>query len=65
MLLMRGIYYGESSKILAAELAVDYKDVLELRYSIQAKAGEEQPEDSLPDVRTETDEMFQNAGGKR
>lgn len=64
-LLMRGICKGESTQTLAAELELDYKTVLELRHSIQANAEAEQPEERLPDERTETDEMFQNAGEKR
>jgi transposase-like protein len=65
VLLMRGICKGESTQMLAAELELDYKTVLELRHSIQANAEAEQPEERLPDERTETDEMFQNAGEKR
>lgn len=65
VLMMRGICKGESSKELAAELGLDYKTVLELRHLIQANAEAEQPEDPLPDERSETDEMFQNAGEKR
>jgi len=65
VLLMRGIVKGESSKVLAAELDLDYKTVLELRHLIQANAEAEQPDDPLPDQRSETDEMFQNAGEKR
>jgi len=65
VLLMRGICKGESSNMLAAELELDYKTVLDLRHSIQANAEAEQPKEPLPDERTETDEMFQNAGEKR
>ncbi len=65
VLLMRGICKGESSKMLAAELELDYKTVLRLRHDIQANAEAEQPEEPLPDKRSETDEMFQNAGEKR
>jgi transposase-like protein len=65
VLMMRGICKGESSNILAAELELDYKTVLKLRHAIQANAEAEQPDDPLPDQRSETDEMFQNAGGKR
>ena len=44
VLLMRGICKGESSKMLAAELELDYQTVLELRHAIQANAEAEQPE---------------------
>jgi transposase-like protein len=65
VLLMRGICKGESSKVLTAELKLNYVTVLTLRHLIQANAEQAQPETPLPDQRTETDEMFQNAGEKR
>jgi len=65
VLLMRGICKGESSNMLAAELRLDYKTVLELRHDIQANAEAQQPEAPLLDAHSETDEMFQNAGEKR
>ena len=65
VLLMRGICKGESSKVLAAELKLNYVTVLTLRHLIQANAEKAQPETPLPDQRTETDEMFQNAREKR
>ena len=65
VLLMRGICKGESSNMLAAELMLDYKTVLELRHDIQANAEAQQPEAPLLDAHSETDEMFQNAGEKR
>ncbi len=65
VLLMRGICKGESSKVLAAELHIHYGTVLTLRHAAQANAEKAQPDTPLPDQRTETDEMFQNAGEKR
>lgn len=65
VLLMRGICKGESSKILAEELELNYGTVLTLRHEIQLNAEQAQPTTALPDTRTETDEMFQNAGEKR
>jgi len=65
VLLMRGICKGESTKMLAQELQLNYKTVLDLRHQIQAKAQQQQPTSPLPDQQTETDEMFQNAGEKR
>jgi transposase-like protein len=65
VLLMRGICKGESSKMLAQELQLNYKTVLDLRHSIQANAEQQQPDTPLSDTTTETDEMFQNAGEKR
>jgi transposase-like protein len=65
VLLVRGVLKGESSKTLAAELRLNYQTVLGLRHDLQANAEQLQPETALPDQRTETDEMFQNAGEKR
>jgi len=65
VLLMRGICKGESSKVLAAELKLNYVSVLTLRHAVQANAEKAQPDTPLPDQHTETDEMFQNAGEKR
>jgi transposase-like protein len=65
VLLMRGICKGESSKVLAAELKLNYVTVLTLRHAAQANAEKAQPDTPLPDEHTETDEMFQNAGEKR
>ena len=65
VLLMRGICKGESSKVLAAELKLNYVTVLTLRHAAQANAERAQPDTPLPDEHTETDEMFQNAGEKR
>jgi hypothetical protein len=41
---------------------VELCDRVDLRHLIQANAEKAQPETALPDQRTETDEMFQNAG---
>lgn len=65
VLLMRGICKGESSRVLAAELKLNYVTVLHLRHAAQANAEKAQPDTPFPDQRTETDEMFQNAGEKR
>ena len=53
VLLMRGISKGESSNMLAAELELDYKTVLELRHAVQANAEAEQSEEPLPDEHSE------------
>jgi predicted RNA-binding Zn-ribbon protein involved in translation (DUF1610 family) len=65
VLLMRGFCKGESSQVLAAELNLNYGTVLSLRHAVQANAEKAQPDTPLLDQRTETDEMFQNAGEKR
>jgi hypothetical protein len=65
VLLMRGICKGESSKMLAAKLRLNYVTVLTLRHEVQANAEKAQPDTPLPDQHSETDEMFQNAGEKR
>jgi hypothetical protein len=65
VLLLRGILKGESSQTLATELGLNYKTVLTLRHLLQERAHQLQPDDSLLDLQTETDGMFQNAGEKR
>jgi transposase-like protein len=65
VLLMRGICKGETTHELAVELQLNYKTVLTMRHRVQANAELEQPTSALPDKRSETDEMFQNAGEKR
>lgn len=65
VLLMRGICKGETTRELAAELELNYKTVLDMRHKVQANAESEQPKTPLPDLHSETDEMFQNAGEKR
>jgi len=65
VLLMRGICKGETSREIAAELELNYKTVLTMRHRVQANAELEQPTSALPDIHSETDEMFQNSGEKR
>lgn len=65
VLLMRGICKGETTNMLAKELSLNYKTVLELRHRIQENTERQQPNTPLTDSETETDEMFQNAGEKR
>ena len=65
VLLIRGILKGEPSNVLAAELDLHYLTVLQLRHALQANAQALQPQTPLPDLETESDEMFQNAGEKR
>jgi transposase-like protein len=65
VLLIRGVLKGEPSIVLARELKLHYSTVLELRRDLQDNACLLQPDSPLEDERTETDEMFQNAGEKR
>lgn len=65
ILLLRGVLKGEPTTTLAAELALNYRTVLEVRRDLQDNARQLQPDTPLPDDQTETDEMFQNAGEKR
>ena len=51
--------------MLAAELELHYLTVLQLRHALHANAEALQPQTPLPDLETESDEMFQNAGEKR
>jgi len=65
VLLLRGVIKGQPSAELGREIGVSRQTVLELRHEIQSLAVQHQPQSALADERTETDEMFQNAGEKR
>jgi len=65
VLLLRGVLQGQSSAQLAREIGLTQKTVLKWRHRLQANAERLQPDTSLPDRATESDEMFQNAGEKR
>jgi transposase-like protein len=65
VLLLRGVCKGEPAAALARELGLPRSTVQSLRQQLQENAQALQPETSLPDRVTETDEMFQNAGEKR
>jgi len=65
VLLLRGVCKGEPTAAIAREIGVARQTVHEIRKALQANAERLQPETPLPDERTETDEMFQNAGEKR
>jgi transposase-like protein len=65
VLLLRGFLQGQSSAQLSRELDLAYKTVLKWRHRFQANAETLQPETPIPDYASESDELFQNAGGKR
>jgi transposase-like protein len=65
VLLLRGVFQGQSSAQLARELELTEKTVLKWRHRLQAQAQAIQPDTPLPDTATESDEMFQNAGEKK
>jgi hypothetical protein len=65
VLLLRGVIKGQPSAEIGREIGVSRQTVLELRHEIQGLADQYQPQTRLSDERTETDEMFQNAGEKR
>ena len=65
VLLLRGVLQGQASAQLARELDLTEKTVLKWRHRLQERAEQVQPQTALPDQVTESDEMFQNAGGKR
>ena len=65
VLLLRGVTKGAPTAEIAREIGVSRQTVHEVRREIQANAQGGQPQTPLSDERTETDEMFQNAGEKR
>src|SRR6476619_2241063 len=64
VLLLRGVFQGQSSAQLARELELTEKTVLKWRHRLQSQAERIQPTTPLADRNTESDEMFQNAGEK-
>ena len=64
VLLLRGIYQGESSAQLARELGLSRPTVHCIRHAIEANAQAMQPTFPVVDQQIETDERFQNAGKK-
>ena len=66
VLLVRGVVKGEQAQILANEVGVCRQTVQIIRQQIQANARTLQPDYPLDgDEDTETDELYQNAGGKK
>lgn len=65
VLLIRGIFKGESSLALARELKISRQTAHHFRHALQANVLRHQPDTPLPDAVTETDELFQHAGEKR
>lgn len=65
VLLLRGVCKGEPSTVLSQELGLSRQSVHKWRKRLQANAYEMLSQSTLADSETETDEMFQNAGGKR
>ena len=65
VLLLRGVSKGDPTAEIAREIGVSRQTVHQVRREIHANAQRNQPQHPLPDERTETDEMFQNAGEKR
>jgi transposase-like protein len=65
VMVVRGIVKGEQAQILANEVGVCRHTIQAIRKLMQHNAEQNQPDTSLKDEVTETDEMFQNAGEKR
>ena len=65
VLLLRGVYQGESSAQIAREIGLSRPTVLCLRHALQSNGQAMQPNSPLTDSQTETDEMFQNAREKK
>ena len=65
VLLLPGVFQGQSSAQLARELQLTEKTVLKWRHRLHDRAEALQPDSRLPDRATESDEMFQNAAEKK
>ena len=64
VLIISGFTQGVSTSQRADELNKDYETLLERRHKVQQLALENRPDEPLPDIQTEADELFQNAGEK-
>lgn len=65
VLLLRGVTKEQPSAEIAREIGVSRQTVMAVRREIQTNAHQRQPQTPLTDDKTETDEMFQNAGEKK
>ena len=65
ILFLREVVQGKSTAKLSGELSISRTTGLAVRHILQANAEKEQATKPLSDLEVETDEMFQNAGGKR
>jgi transposase-like protein len=65
VLFIRGVCQGKATAQLARELSISRTTATEVRHLLQANAEQAQPQTKLADSEVETDEMFQNAGGKK
>jgi transposase-like protein len=65
VLLLQGVLQGKPSAQLGRELDLTEKTVRKWRHRLQAQAEQLQPNSPLPDLESESDELFQNAGEKR
>jgi transposase-like protein len=65
ILLLRAVCKGEPTAQVAREIGVSRQTAHDLRKLLQENGKHLQTDAPLEDQRTETDEMFQNAGEKR
>ena len=65
VLLLHGVLQGKPSAQLGREIGLTEKTVRKWRHRVQAQAERLHSDSALPDLETESDELFQNAGEKR
>jgi transposase-like protein len=65
VLLLRGIAKGEPTARLARELSLSRNRMHILRQRVQTKLAQSTPRQRLQESAFETDELYQNAGGKK
>jgi DNA-binding CsgD family transcriptional regulator len=65
VLLLQGVLQGQSNRQIGREIDLTEKTVRKWRRRLQAQAEALQADNPLPDLETESDELFQNAGEKR
>ncbi len=64
VLVLRGFSKGDSTLSMTRELGLGYSNLLYLRHELMGNAADNRPAELLPDLETESDEVYQNSGEK-
>ena len=64
VMVLRGFAKGETTLKMSKEMGLGYRNLLYLRHEVMSNAMDNWTNDLLPDVATESDEMYQNSGEK-
>ena len=64
VMVLRGFLQGQSTLHMSKEMGLGYRNLLYLRHELMGNAYDQRTDELLPDLATESDEMYQNAGEK-